>query len=338
MDNLIVVCEYLWIGGEGEHRSKTRVCKIAEVYLYGNLIIPDWNYDGSSTKQATSDGNTEVVLKPHSIYIDPFRKVSKTVCYIVLCDTYTTDGIYLPTNYRYDANKLFNTKLDEVPWFGIEQEYFLVFNSTESENRLPVQDGKHYCGHSSRLERTIVDEHLSACLYAGLTISGINAEVSEDQWEFQIGPCVGIQAADQLIIARYLLERICELHNVNVNYSPKPYQNINGSGCHINFSTESMRSIGGLKIIESCMPKLLKKHKEHIAVYGEHNDLRLTGKHETADLNEFSFGVGTRNTSVRIPTQTAIDGYGYFEDRRPASNIDPYRATSILFKTCCLSD
>jgi len=336
MEKIIVVCEYLWIGGEGEHRSKTRVFKIADVYLSGRLVIPDWNYDGSSTKQASSDGNTEVVLKPHSIYADPFRKGEKSECYIVLCDTYSPDGSHLPTNYRYKANNLFNIKLDEVPWFGIEQEYFLVFNSTELETRLPVQDGQHYCGHSSRLERTIVEKHLHACLYAGLTISGINAEVSPDQWEFQIGLCVGIQAADQLIIARYLLERIAEMYNVNVDYYPKPSQNINGSGCHINFSTASMRSIGGLKIIESCMPKLKKTHTEHIAVYGEHNDLRLTGKHETSDLNQFSFGVGTRNTSVRIPTQTAIDGYGYFEDRRPASNIDPYRATSILFETCCL--
>ena len=99
-----------------------------------------------------------------------------------------------------------------------------------------------------------------------------------------------------------------------------------------------MRSVGGLAIIESCMPKLEKRHKEHIDVYGEHNELRLTGKHETSCMNKFSFGIGTRNTSVRIPTQTAKDGYGYFEDRRPASNIDPYRATSILFETCCLCD
>ena len=338
MNKTIVVCEYLWIGGEGELRSKTRVFKAGEVCLDGNLVVPNWNYDGSSTKQAASDGNTEVILKPHSIFADPFRKGEKSECYIVLCDTYEPSGKPLPTNHRYNADKLFNARVDEVPWFGLEQEYFLVLNSTESVNRIPVPDGRHYCGQSTRVERIIVEKHLHACLYAGLTISGINSEVSEDQWEFQIGPCIGICAADQLIVARYLLERVAELYNASINYYPKPSSLINGSGCHINFSTASMRAPGGLKVIESCMPKLEKRHKEHIAVYGEHNELRLTGKHETSDMNKFSFGVGTRNTSVRIPTQTAKDGFGYFEDRRPASNIDPYKATSIVFKTCCLCD
>ena len=338
MNKTIVVCEYLWIGGEGELRSKTRVFKVGDVCLDSNLVLPNWNYDGSSTKQATSDGNTEVILKPQSIFADPFRKGEKSECYIVLCDTYEPNGKPLHTNHRYNADKLFNARVDEVPWFGLEQEYFLVLNSTDNVNRIPVPDGRHYCGQSSKIERAIVEKHLHACLYAGLTISGINAEVSEDQWEFQIGPCTGIRAADQLIVARYLLERVAELYNANINYYPKPSSLINGSGCHVNFSTASMRAPGGLKVIESCMPKLEKRHKEHIAVYGEHNELRLTGKHETSDMNKFSFGVGTRNTSVRIPTQTAADGFGYFEDRRPASNIDPYKATSIVFKTCCLCD
>lgn len=338
MNKTIVVCEYLWIGGEGELRSKTRVFKTDEVCLEGNLVVPNWNYDGSSTKQAPSDGNTEVILKPHSIFPDPFRKGEKSECYIVLCDTYEPNGKPLPTNHRCNAEKIFNASVDEIPWFGLEQEYFILLNSTDKASRILALDARHYCGQSSRIERAIVEKHMHACLYAGLTISGINAEVSEDQWEFQIGPSTGIRAADQLVVARYLLERVAELYNAGISYYPKPSSLINGSGCHINFSTASMRAPGGLKVIESCMPKLEKRHKEHIAVYGEHNELRLTGKHETSDINKFSFGIGTRNTSVRIPTQTVKDGFGYFEDRRPASNIDPYKATSIVFKTCCLSD
>lgn len=338
MSIIIVVCEYLWIGGEGELRSKTRVLSTNDAYSTGKLIVPSWNYDGSSTKQASSDGNTEVLLRPKCLYADPFRKGERSECYIVLCDTYEPNGNPLPTNYRYHADQKFNAKLDELPWFGIEQEYFLVLNSSDNINKPVIPYGHHYCGTTSKIERAIVEKHLHVCLYAGLTISGLNAEVAADQWEFQIGPCTGIQAADQVIVARYLLERVAEIYNATVNYYPKPVPNINGSGCHINFSTESTRAPGGLKVIEAYMPKLGKRHKEHIAVYGEHNELRLTGKHETSDMNKFSYGVGTRNTSVRIPSQTANDGCGYFEDRRPASNMDPYRATSILFETCCLSD
>jgi len=331
--NQTIVCEYIWIGGLGEIRSKTRVIKKDDKY---NGCIPDWNYDGSSTGQAGSDGNTEVILKPCFTCKNPLRIIENCDSILVLCDTYDINDSPIPTNYRYNANILFNKKLEEIPWFGLEQEYFFEINNDLI--KLP-HEGMHYCGISANnLEREIVEKHLSHCLFAGLQISGINAEVSLNQWEFQIGPCIGIQASDQLIIARYLLERVAEMYNVCINYYPKPSSLINGSGCHINFSTESMRNLNGLTEIMNCMEKLEQKQKKHIAVYGKHNELRLTGKHETSDINKFSYGIGTRNTSVRIPNQSFKDNCGYFEDRRPASNIDPYQATSIIFKTCCLDD
>lgn len=97
-----------------------------------------------------------------------------------------------------------------------------------------------------------------------------------------------------------------------------------------------MREDGGLKEIYAAVEKLRAKHSEHIAAYGEDNSLRLTGKHETAHINEFRAGVADRGASIRIPSQTAKDGKGYMEDRRPASNMDPYTVTSLLVKTTCL--
>jgi len=44
------------------------------------------------------------------------------------------------------------------------------------------------------VQRDIVEAHYRACLYAGIKISGINAEVMPAQWEFQVGPCVGIES------------------------------------------------------------------------------------------------------------------------------------------------
>ena len=96
-----------------------------------------------------------------------------------------------------------------------------------------------------------------------------------------------------------------------------------------------MREEGGLEIIKEQMEKLDKFQKEHIAVYGLYNDERLTGAHETSSINDFSYGFSTRDTSIRIPAQAIVEGKGYFEDRRPASNCDPYLVTSTIFKTCC---
>ena len=339
------IFEYVWIGGKGEIRSKTRVLYNSSIPLNGDIpkwfdinFIPKWNYDGSSTWQADSNKNTEVILKPCAIFVDPLRKIPESHCYIVLCDTYDDKDEPLQTNNRIIAKTIFDKKKEEEPWFGLEQEYYIQPKTTIADF-IPINEGYHYCGNADlKIERTIVEEHLAACIAAGLTISGINAEVVERQWEYQIGPCCGIHLGDQFIISRYLLLKIAEKHDAIIDFQPKPYPDKNGSGCHINFSTATMRTEDGIDEIYKCMPKLEKKHKEHLLVYGEENFKRLTGIHETSSYEKFSWGVGTRNTSVRIPNQTLKDCCGYFEDRRPASNIDPYLSTSILFETCCLND
>lgn len=322
------VCEYIWIGGKGELRSKTKV--IAE--HDESKPFPLWNFDGSSTGQAPSNGNTEVILKPIANYKNPLRKIEGAKSVIVLCSTYDNDNKPLETNHHHDASEIFDRVQSEICWFGLEQEYFIRFIDTSFYCQ---NTGVHYCGTTTRREeRIIVEEHLKCCLEANLTISGANAEVATSQWEFQIGPCVGIHGANELVVARYLLERIAEKYGAIIDYSPKIDEFSNGSGCHINFSTNKMRSDGGFDIILQCIEKLEKKHREHIACYGSDNHMRLTGYHETSSYNTFSWGIGTRNTSVRIPNETCKNWCGYFEDRRPAANIDPYLATSILAETC----
>lgn len=320
--------EYIWIDGNNKLRSKTRIVPDNTVQF------PEWDYDGSSTNQATTT-NSEVILRPCSVYHDPFRVNGV----LVLCSTYTSDGDPLANNHRDWANDLFNSAHEEEPWYGIEQEYFLMDTHTNMPIGFPADtQGQYYCsvGSKNAFGRQIAEKHMLDCIYAGLTISGINAEVAPGQWEYQIGPCVGIDAADQLWIARYILERITENCGVYVSLDPKPLQNWNGSGCHTNFSTKSMRSVNGLGEIYRAINKLNVLHKDHMNVYGDDNEKRLTGTHETARFDTFSYGIATRNTSIRINNKTRKDACGYFEDRRPSANMNPYLVTGKIFETVCI--
>ena len=79
-----------------------------------------------------------------------------------------------------------------------------------------------------------------------------------------------------------------------------------------------------------------EKHQKDILVYGKGDKDRLLGTHETANINQFSYSVGSRGCSVRVPVGTAENKCWYYEDRRPASNINPYISCAILVDTTYL--
>lgn len=302
--------------------------------------LPKWNYDGSSTGQAPGE-DSEVIIYPQRIFRDPFRGGNNI---IVLCDAYTPQGEAIPTNSRAPAKKLFDEDLAQKPWYGFEQEYTMFEADGKTPfgwptNGFPGPQGPYYCsaGADNAFGRPIVEAHYKACLYAGVNISGINAEVMPGQWEYQVGPSEGIAAGDELMMSRYLLLRVAELFGVIISFDPKPIPgDWNGAGMHTNYSTEPMRQEGGYAVIIEAIKRLATRHAEHIALYGEGNERRLTGKHETASIDKFSYGVANRGASVRIPRTTEADQRGYFEDRRPASNGDPYKISAAVFATATL--
>jgi len=331
--------EYIWIDGTeptAEVRSKTKVIEGPPVSTPGKLSI--WGFDGSSTNQATGD-NSDVVLRPVFVCPDPIRGGNDI---LVLCETLlTADMSPHPTNTRAAAAESLKKYKKHEPWFGLEQEYTMMKNGWPygfPTQGFPGPQGPYYCGVGAIkiAGREIVERHTTACMEAGLKISGTNAEVMPGQWEFQIGPADTVEVGDHLWMARYLLFRIAEEYGVEISIEAKPMKgDWNGAGMHTNFSTKKMRT--SYDAIEAAAKSLggKTKIKEHLAGYGSGIEDRLTGDHETQRFDKYSYGVSDRGASVRIPWQVEQDQKGYIEDRRPNANADPYVVATLMTNTIC---
>ncbi|MBB0244914.1 glutamine synthetase [Streptomyces alkaliphilus] len=325
--------EYIWIDGTqptARLRSKTRI-------LADGAEPPEWGFDGSSTNQAEGH-SSDCVLKPVFICPDPIRGGDDK---LVLCEVYDTDGTPHPSNTRARLRPIAEKYAAQEPLFGIEQEYTFFEGARPlgfPAGGFPAPQGGYYCGVGADeiFGREVVERHLDNCLKAGLSLSGINAEVMPGQWEFQVGPLGPLEVSDQLWVARWLLYRTAEDFGVSATLDPKPVKgDWNGAGAHTNFSTKAMRE-GYDAIIDAC-ESLGEEGKplEHVKNYGVGVEDRLTGLHETAPWNEYSYGVSNRGASVRIPWQVERDKKGYIEDRRPNANCDPYVVTRLMVDTVC---
>ena len=325
--------EYIWLDGYQPTQSLRSKTKIIEDFS-GNLEdAPVWCFDGSSTEQAPG-GSSDCLLKPVYICPDPGRLGTG---YLVMCEVMNPDGTPHRTNGRATIEDD-----DNDFWFGFEQEYTIWDPETDRPigfptDGYPAPQGPYYCsvGAGKAVGRDIVEEHLEMSLEAGINVEGINAEVMMGQWEFQVFSKGAKDAGDQIWVARYLLERCAEKYGMAINWHCKPVQgDWNGSGMHANFSNTTLRTCGSKEVYDAICQAFEPRIKEHIDVYGADNDQRLTGLHETQSIDKFSYGVSDRGASIRIPIGTVEGGWkGWLEDRRPASNADPYMVASAIINT-----
>jgi len=338
----IVTAEYIWIDGSEPVpalRSKARVLPFKKEPTIDDF--PEWSFDGSSTNQATGD-DSDCILKPVNFVIDPLREAG----FLVLCEVYNPDGkTPHKTNNRAKLRALLDASATEHEmWAGFEQEYTMFQDGRPlgwPTTGFPGPQGPYYCsaGAEKAFGRDLVEAHMQACLDAGILFYGINAEVMPGQWEFQIGyrgvdceDASALNVSDHVHIARWLLERLGEEYDISISFDNKPIKgDWNGAGMHTNFSTKGTRDAStGKDEIQRIVKNLEKNHTTDIENYGFNLHERLTGDYETSDMSTFSIGDADRGCSIRIPRPVALKGYGYFEDRRPGANSDPYLVSIAL--------
>lgn len=326
------ILEYIWAPTSIDFRSKIRVLDMDECTIDN---VPIWNYDGSSTGQATVE-NSVVNLIPCKLYSHP---LIGDRAYMVYCEMYKPNGHLALGNTRHLVQEpnIQSRLTNEAYWIAFEQEFFLY----QPETRLPLTftshlgefpRGKNYCGNEQdyipNTDRKIIYDHMKACMKCDIAYSGNNVEVSPGQYEYQIGHAPGIQALDDLMISRFLLLRVASTYNMSVSFCvkmPGLDDSYNGSGCHVNISNEKLRNNDDNELFKF-LEEQKKKHNDMISMLGEENKARLRGSHETSDWRTFSYGKNSRVASIRIND-------GYIEDRRPGSDVDVYRYTYVLLHT-----
>ena len=320
------ILEYVWLDGYDTPNLRSKI----KVIQGWSGEFPMWNFDGSSTRQAPGD-NSECLLRP----VRDYQWAPDH--YIVLCEVMNLDGAPHVPNARARLAQLRNEANREMFWWGFEQEYFITKDRQPlgfPTGGYPDPQGLYYCGVGGNQVRgrELVERHLRKCLAMGITLTGVNAEVAVGQWEFQCFAKDTLKSCDDLWISRYVLYKLSEEYGCDIDIRPKPVSgDWNGSGCHTNFSTHRMRYTQDKNYFMNILDTMQERHKLHINEYGEGNENRLTGDHETQHITTFSWGVADRGSSVRVPNTTALDGWkGYLEDRRPASNCDPYKVAKLL--------
>jgi glutamine synthetase len=358
-----IKAEYIWLDSKNNFRSKMKIIKIEKNAKPNLETFPIWNYDGTSTGQVTDGKNSELLLIPYNFYYVDNNLIKNT--YIVFCNIGSKND---NNNINHISNRqklldTFKNVEDNELMFGFEQEFFILNPETNlpiglniennfltsfySNTKKYIETGdyknSYYCGigagNINKDIRDFMNKVMDTLIELKVGVTGMNMEVTPGQAEFQI--CnYGIKASDELILLRYLLVRYGEYYNFKISFEPK-LDNIpkyyNGSGCHINFSSSDMRGYNGYEYImnalEKLSPSMIDGELDFILPYGDYPNLeRLSGNNETSHYSTFSYGVGDRSKSIRIPTDTFNYKRGYFEDRRPGSNIDPYVASCYLIK------
>ena len=327
-----VKLEYVWLDGYSPEPNLRSKVKVSDLDSFELEKLPEWSFDGSSTKQA--EGHfSDCILKPVRVYQNPLNK-GTFYSLLVLCEVMNPDGTPHETNTRAKIGQE-----QEDLWFGFEQEYTILKDGRPlgfPTNGYPEPQGKYYCGvgNGQVHGREFVDKHMEYCLKANIDITGTNAEVLLGQWEYQVFSKGKLKAGDDLWMSRYILQQMSEDYGFKIEFHPKPVQgDWNGSGLHCNFSNDKMREEGGEEYFKNVFRAFDVRHQLHIENYGSDNHLRLTGKHETQSIDKFSWGISDRGSSIRVPLATSKEWKGYVEDRRPASNGDPYKIVNVISKS-----
>ncbi len=238
-DNDIKMLNFHYAADDG--RLKTLNFVINSQEHLEELLSSGERVDGSSLFSHMQAGESDLYVIPRyrTAFVNPF---AETLSLDLLCTFFTKEGVPLESSPDYILHKAYTSLKDktgmEFHAMG-ELEYYII---SESDELFPAYDQKGYQESFpfNKMEsfRTEAMELIAQC---GGKIKYGHSEVGNfvlgdnnyEQNEIEFLPCPVEEAADQLIIAKWILRQLAYHYGVSITFAPKITTGKAGSGLHV---------------------------------------------------------------------------------------------------------
>jgi glutamine synthetase len=307
---------------------------------------PTW-FDGSSFGfRKTSNSDLLLVPDPETRHVDPIRNMESMFCFL-----YTPDENPLEADFRRFAAAIMD--VDEQTrgaLFGVEPEFFLLsdtgsdslrslryvpYGEADSWSAQDVDRQYKWYGSLPPTDETqyIRDEMVKNLSTAGIEVESCHHEVAPGQAEISWRCDNLLRTCDKMLLAKYIIQATAAMFKdkqgraVSATFDPKPFEGINGSGCHVHQSVPAMR--GNEEVLLAYIQGLVDNYDDLTKVCNVHENShkRLVPGFEAPTKENNGYGFCDRTKTIRIPAAG-----GRLEYRLPDPAMNPYVALPLMLR------
>lgn len=328
---------YKFVDSEGNLRDKVISTEPSKKAGKATKFENTW-FDGSSFGfRPTDNSDLLLVPDPESYHWDPIRKMESVFCFLK-----NTNGTNLEEDFRAQALKVQNQDAQtKSALFGVEPEFFLLksirINDGSRIIYVPYGENKYWTskgikqykwyGSLPPIDKTqhIRDAIVKNLEKAGIEVESCHHEVAPGQAEISWKCDSLLKTADKMLLVKYIIEATADLEGCVATFDPKPFDGLNGSGCHVHSSVPAMK--GNQEVLEAYAMGLIDHYDELVNVCNIHENSykRLVPGFEAPTKENNGFGYCDRTKTIRIPAAG-----GRIEYRLPDPMMNPYVALSAI--------
>lgn len=319
-ENDIHMVNFMYPGGDGRLKTLNFVLN-NRAYLETILTCGE-RVDGSSLFSFVQAGSSDLYVLPRfsTAFLDPFAEIP-TLC--MLCSYFDKDGKPLasaPEQTLRKASEAF-TKVTGMEFQAMgELEYYVI---TEDEGMFPAVDQRGYHESAPYAKMNLFRQQcMKYIAQAGGQIKYGHSEVGNfsldglvyEQNEIEFLPVRVEEAADQLMVAKWIIRNLAYEYGYNITFAPKITTGKAGSGLHIHMRmvkdgrNQMLDSDGKLSQNARRMIAGMMELAPSITAFGNKNPMayfRLV-PHQEAPTN-VCWGDRNRSVLVRVPLGWAAD-------------------------------